>query len=52
MRRHWTEDDNPGPANIARFAPEFDDAQVGTIDDLREDLDDVRREVPSFLRDD
>ena len=43
---YWTKDGGPGATHIASFAPEFNDAQVGTIDDVREVMKDVRRAVP------
>jgi hypothetical protein len=49
LRRYWTEVGNPRSAHIARFAPEFDVAQVGTMDDVREVMKEVRRAIPSFL---
>jgi tRNA A-37 threonylcarbamoyl transferase component Bud32 len=50
---YWPEDPDPTLNEpIASFAPEFNDAQVGMIGDVREVMKDVRREVPSFLRGD
>ena len=45
---YWTKDGGPGATHIASFAPEFNDAQVGTSHDVREVVKDVRRAVPSL----
>ena len=45
---YWTKDGGPGATHIASFAPEFNDAQVGTSHDVREVIKDVRRAVPSL----
>jgi uncharacterized protein (TIGR03118 family) len=49
---YWPEDGNPGATHIASFAPEFNDAPVGVIGDVREVVKDVRREVSPVLADD
>ena len=38
---YWTTDGSSGATHIASFAPEFNDAQVGTSHDVREVLKDV-----------
>jgi uncharacterized protein (TIGR03118 family) len=42
---YWTKDGNPGATHIASFAPEFNDAQVGMIGDVREVMKEVREAV-------
>ena len=45
---YWPEDGNPGSTHIASFAPEFNDAQVGTIGDVGEVFEEGRGLVPSL----
>ncbi len=45
---YWTKDGNPGSTHIASIAPEFNDVQVGTIGDVGEVIEEVRRLVPSL----
>jgi uncharacterized protein (TIGR03118 family) len=44
---YWAKDGGPGSTHIASFAPEFNDAQVGTLDDVRDVLKAVLRAVRS-----
>jgi uncharacterized protein (TIGR03118 family) len=49
---YWTTDGNPGSTHIASFAPEFNDAQVGMIADVRDVLEDVLGQMSSSFPND
>ena len=47
---YWPGDGGLGATHIASFAPEFNDAQVGTIGNVGDVLGPVRKAVPSLRR--